>query len=389
MRDIELGISLYPEQETKEEIRSYIELASKYGFKRIFTSLFSVEGTKEEVIAYFKELCDIAHQSGMKVIGDANPLFFKQMDADESNLDSFKQMGIDGIRMDVPYGDERDVTLVNNPYNIEIVFSTAVQGAIDNVFEKCGTDRISVCHNFYPQRYSGISFEKFNGINEFFVKNNVKIEAFISSNNKKAHGPWPVWDGLVTVEEMRELPIEAQTRIYILLGTISRITISNAFASEAELKAVKETIDYYRDAKEYVTNLGGVYEVHLSEKRHILDIVLEPGMTEEERKLVFDFDLHFDLGDGFNYFIRSRMGRFIPKLDLQPRISEVKEFKRGDIAVVNDNCRHYKGEVQIVLKPMKNDGQRTLIGHILESELILLDFIGPREHIQFKEYKPQ
>lgn len=387
MKNIELGISLYPEQETEEEITSYIELAAKYGFTRIFTSLFSVQGTKEEIIAFFKKLCDIAHKNGMKVVGDANTKFFEQMDADEAHLDAFKEMGIDGLRMDCPYGDARDITLMNNSYGIEIVSSTVVQGQLDELIDACGADRVSVCHNFYPQRYSGISFEKFEGINKQFVEKGVKIESFISSNNPKAHGPWPVWDGLVTVEDMRDLPIEAQTRIYILLGTIDRITISNAFATEEELKAVKETVDFYRDAKETNEVLGGVFEMTISARRHILDVEVEPGLTEEERKLVFEFNKHFDLGDGFNYFIRSRMGRFLPNLQLEPRIADVKEFKRGDVVVVNDNCRHYKGEVQIVLKPMKNDGQRTLIGHVLENELILLDFIGPRELIRFKEYK--
>lgn len=125
----------------------------------------------------------------------------------------------------------------------------------------------------------------------------------------------------------------------------------------------------------------------MAQCRHILDVEVEPGLTEEERKLVFEFDKHFDLGDGFYYYIRSRMGRFLPNLQLEPRIADVKESKRGDVVVVNDNCRHYKGEVQIVLKQMKNDGQRTLIGHVLENELILLDFIGPRKRIKFKEYK--
>ncbi len=49
-----LGVSVYPEQVSMEEIDAYLALASKYGFKKVFTSMFSVEGTKEEVFAYFK-----------------------------------------------------------------------------------------------------------------------------------------------------------------------------------------------------------------------------------------------------------------------------------------------------------------------------------------------
>ena len=44
---LELGVSLYPEQETKEEIESYLKLASQNGFTKVFTSLFSIDGTNE------------------------------------------------------------------------------------------------------------------------------------------------------------------------------------------------------------------------------------------------------------------------------------------------------------------------------------------------------
>ena len=47
---ITLGVSLYPEQEKLEDIDAYLELASKYGFTKVFTSMFSVEGTREEIL---------------------------------------------------------------------------------------------------------------------------------------------------------------------------------------------------------------------------------------------------------------------------------------------------------------------------------------------------
>ena len=111
-----LGVSLYPEQESMEEIENYLTMASRYGFTKIFTSMFSVPGTKEEVFDYFKNFCDLAHKHGMKVSGDCNTAFFKKMGASESDISIFKEMGIDIIRMDLPYFDQRDVTLINNPY---------------------------------------------------------------------------------------------------------------------------------------------------------------------------------------------------------------------------------------------------------------------------------
>ncbi len=42
-----LGISIYPEKSTKEEIKNYIDQMSKLGFSRIFSCLLSVEKVKK------------------------------------------------------------------------------------------------------------------------------------------------------------------------------------------------------------------------------------------------------------------------------------------------------------------------------------------------------
>ena len=39
---ITLGVSVYPEQETLEQIDAYLKLASSHGFTKVFTSMFSV-----------------------------------------------------------------------------------------------------------------------------------------------------------------------------------------------------------------------------------------------------------------------------------------------------------------------------------------------------------
>ena len=39
---ITLGVSVYPEQETLEQIDAYLKLANSHGFTKVFTSMFSV-----------------------------------------------------------------------------------------------------------------------------------------------------------------------------------------------------------------------------------------------------------------------------------------------------------------------------------------------------------
>ena len=76
-------------------------MGAKYGFDYLFTSIFSVDGTKEEIIQYFQELTKIAHDLGYVVDGDVNMMFFEKIGANYNDLSVFKEMGIDILRMDV------------------------------------------------------------------------------------------------------------------------------------------------------------------------------------------------------------------------------------------------------------------------------------------------
>ena len=93
MKKVMLGISLYPEQETLEEIDAYLKKASTYGFKKVFTSMFSVPGTKEEIIAYFKDFTKIVHKYGMIVSGDCNSELFHRLEATETDFRFLKILG--------------------------------------------------------------------------------------------------------------------------------------------------------------------------------------------------------------------------------------------------------------------------------------------------------
>ena len=48
-------------------------------------------------------------------------------------------------------------------------------------------------------------------LNELKAKN-IPVAIFISSLVKGSHGPWPVSDGLPTIEEHRDMPIEEQLK---------------------------------------------------------------------------------------------------------------------------------------------------------------------------------
>ena len=95
-----LGISIYPMHNSVDEIKTYIDLASKYNFKRVFTCLLSVEGEKERTVKEFKETIEHANKYGMEVIADISPRVFKELGISYSNLGFFKELGVYGIRLD-------------------------------------------------------------------------------------------------------------------------------------------------------------------------------------------------------------------------------------------------------------------------------------------------
>ncbi len=351
-----LGISVYPEHSTMQKDKQYISLAASYGFKRIFTCLLSVENkTNEQVKQEFTELIDYAHQNNMEVILDVAPYVFERLGVSYEDLSFFKQIHADGIRLDESFGGLKDSQMTYNPQNLKIeINSSSDDKYLDNVMS-ChpNTNNLITCHNFYPQRYTGLSINHFNKCNKKIKKYNLKIAAFVSSQNKDTFGPWPVNEGLCTLEIHRDLPIDVQARHLFATGMIDDVIIANAFATEEELKA-----------------LSAITPELLTFK-----IDLEKQLTEVERKIVYEYR-HFGRGDMSEYMVRSSQPRVIYAKESIPA-ENTRDMKVGDVVVLNDNYSKYKGELQIVLKDMPNDGRKNVIGKICDNEKMLLDYIEP------------
>lgn len=383
-----LGISLYPEQETMQEMKAYMELASKHGFTKIFTSMFSVPGEAKEVTKLFKQLCELAHQFSMEVCVDANSMMFEKYGAAPSNLQVFKEIGIDEIRMDMCFGDERDQQLVDNKEGIKIQFSAFMVDIVKPVVEKLSDPaRVVMCHNFYPQRYTGVARNDFKRINAIWKQAGTGIAAFISSNDKEAHGPWPVKDGLPTLEMHRFSPISYQVRDLMAMDT-DTIYFGNAFASEAELQEAKEAVDmaciHRNEQEEKVEHMMRALLPHLGEKKIVMRVDMENGLNDNEKEILLSFDKHADFGDSNEFMLRSRVTRSIyGKKSIPARACDKNVFTKGDVLVINDNLAHYRGELQICRSEMENDGQRNLVGHLDENEQGLMELIQPGTYFAF------
>ena len=353
----QLGISVFPEHTTKEKAYTYMRRAGELGYKRVFTCFLSVTESKEETIANFREFCDVAHEAGMIVSADTNPEVFAKMDATPYDLSVFKEIGLDIIRLDGHFGETEDIAITHNPYGIKIEYNACGTIAIENMLA-CGADaeNMCFCSNFYPQRHTGMGLQRYIDLHSRYRRAGMRIASFVSSNEADTFGPWPVFDGLPTLEMHRGLPIDLQLRHLSAIGLCQDVLIGNCFASDEELRLLADTD---------ITKIN-------------MRIDLEPEITDLEKEIIF-WDKHANRDDGNDIIVRSTMPRVVwrgQSIPFRPRRDAMAH--RGDVVIVNDNLTHYRGELWIVLKDEPLSDQYNLVGRIPGEEQILLDWIKPR-----------
>lgn len=192
-----LGISIYPEKSDKQTILNYIDQAAKAGFQRIFSCLLSVNKSKEEIIADFKEINEYAKGLGFEIIVDVSPRVFNQLGISYNDLTFFKEIGADGLRLDMGFTGSEESIMTYNPQGliIEINMSNDVH-TIDTIMDfQPNRYKLYGCHNFYPHDYSGLGLDFFISCSKRFKQYGLQTAAFITSQNDNTFGSWPVTQG--------------------------------------------------------------------------------------------------------------------------------------------------------------------------------------------------
>ncbi|MHC5228325.1 DUF871 domain-containing protein [Enterococcus sp. LJL99] len=359
-----LGISVYPNHSSVEEIKEYMTLAAKYNFKRVFTCLLSVEDGKEKIVKDFTETIMHAKSLGMEVIADVSPKVFGELEISYKDLSFFKMIGADGIRLDMGFTGNEESIMTFNPQELDIELNiSSGTRYLENILSyQANPDKLLGCHNFYPHRYTGLSYDHFIETTKVYKENGIHTAAFVNSPSASI-GPWPVEEGLCTLEMHREWPITTQAKHLWATDLIDDVIIANSFASEAELKALSE-IDPYKLT---------------------FDCVIEESTPELERTIILD-EFHFNRGDVSDYVVRSTQSRVKYKGHQFDPFNTV-DMQTGDIIVETSLYAHYAGELQIALLPMENSGKSNVVGTITEADRILLPYLRPWQKFAFNEVK--
>ncbi|WP_067841710.1 DUF871 domain-containing protein [Amphibacillus sediminis] len=358
---VNIGLSIYPAKSTFAQDKEYLDLARKYGFTKIFTSLLEIEGDADQVINQFKRIMDYGNSIGMETILDINPGLFKQLNISYDDLSFFKELGAAGIRLDLGFTGLEEASMTKNRYGLKIeVNMSSGTKYIENILSyHPNRDNLCGSHNFYPQTYSGLSQSHFEETTALFNKHNIVTAAFVTSQEGEL-GPWPVQSGLCTLEQHRNLDIQTQVTHYRLMGTIDDLLIGNAYASEGELKRMA----------------AACLDLHPNFELELID-----GLSDVEKKIILD-EIHLYRGDRSEYMIRSTSTRIKYKNESIPA-HHTKPIKKGDVLICNDDFGQYKGEAQIAIKDMKNEGNRNVIGQLKKDTIFLLDYLKPWSTFKF------
>ncbi|AMC93746.1 hypothetical protein AOC36_07035 [Erysipelothrix larvae] len=347
------GISIYPDVSDYETTKAYIEKAAHYGFTRVFTNLLETTATKEELMEKYGRLNRLAASLGMDVYLDVTPGVMKQYGKSYTDLSFFKELGAAGIRLDESGSAHEDALLTNNPDGIKIEFNASTNNRhMENVLSfGANVSNMVTCHNFYPQKYTGLGFDLFVKTSQQMKDMGLNVAAFVSSQVPNSFGPWPVNEGLCTLEDHRFLPLDLQARHLYATGLVDDVIIANCYPSDEELQGLG-------------TLQEGVLTMRVDFEDDVLDI---------EREIACEFN-HFVRGDMSDYMARSTMSRIVYK-DAQIPAHNTRDLKRGDVIIVNEEYGRYKGEIHIVLKDMENDGRKNVIGRLNDDEQVLLQYL--------------
>jgi len=351
-----LGISIYPEKTTFERDKEYIDLAYGYGYRRIFTSLLELSGDADQVITNFKKTVQYANAIGMEVMVDINPQIFSQLGISYDDLAFFADLGAFGVRLDVGFTGREEAEMTRNPYGIKIEVNMSIGTSyIDNILSfSPNRKNLLGSHNFYPMEYSGLSEDFYKKCCKQFKNYSLETAAFITSKHA-AMGPWPLQDGLCTLEIHRKQSIRSQAQYFSLDDMLDTIIIGDAYASENELEEVA----------------NAYYSTHPT-----LQIVFEEYTLPIEKKIVLE-EVHGYRGDTSEYLMRSSLPRFKYKEETIP-MTNCPALKKGDIVIGNDHFGQYKGEMHIVLADVSNEKQRcNLVGHLTDESIKLLPSVKP------------
>lgn len=323
-----IGISIFPGMDMGiEENLKYMKRAKENGIDVVFTSMHIPEVDEDRVLFEFEKILKQTNKLNMKLIVDISNKYIDKHVWDNYNVFA--------LRLDFGFSDE-DIVRLSKKYPIQLNASTISKEWMENLMEMgLDSSKITVCHNYYPRKDTGISIDLLKRRNKYYKSLGMEIMGFISSNFKKRG---PIYEGLPTVEAHREL--------HPIVGAQELLREGCDFVIVGDFMASKEELFL----------LG-----RLDRDSYLLP-VKKYKMTPQEEK-TFNI-LHRNRMDPGEFLIRCEKSREVLKEPVKK--GNIIARKAGSVTIDNIGYKRYSGELQICKKNFACDDRINVVAQILD-----------------------
>jgi len=322
-----VGLKDYPLKRNLD----YLNMLKKNGIDTVFVSAHMPEMSDkadEELKIILKE----AKKLNIKIILDVNKDKLLEMES-EGKLED-----IHSIRLDYGFRNKDVLELMEKGYLVELNASVIKEDTMEYL-KANGADfsNFRVSHNFYPKKYTGLSYEAVLKKNEYLKAYGCYIVLYIPSHHQ--YRP-PMYEGLPTVEAHRKAPLTAILSEAKILGC-DEVCFGDAYCSEEEIR--------------YATRFDfGIVKI---------PVILKKNLSDETIKQLLK--VHRNRLDETEYFVRSS----VRGEGIKPFNTVFRNIK--DVTIDNELFMRYQGEVCIMKKPIEADERVNVVGKCNCSEFLI------------------
>ena len=137
-------------------------------FQEYSPAFFQVEESKEVIVEKGVKATNeyVQKSKGFEIIVDVSPKVFNDLGISYKDLSFFKEIGADGLRLDMGFTGFSESLMTFNPEGLKIEINMSNNTRyIDTIMDYMpNKENLIACHNFYPHNYSGLNFDHFAGM---------------------------------------------------------------------------------------------------------------------------------------------------------------------------------------------------------------------------------
>lgn len=336
---MEQGISIYFTYEL-DKIISLLYKAKDNGFKYAFTSLHIPEEDTSMYVDKIKTFIKTCKELTLFPIVDVSPRALSLLGI--SDFNQLHDLGIEHLRLDFGFSYD-EIKQLSKQFILIFNASTLNNQTYDELLKRdINFNNVYGCHNFYPKKYTALTYQKVKDINNRIHSYGMKTMGFVMGDDIKRG---PLYEGLPTIEDQRNEDV-FYNALYLNKYLDTDIVIVGDFGLKDDtFKQFKNYNDGYIEIK---CNIDDKYDNYLNY-------------------------IHHDRIDNSEYFIRSMESIYKYKVDYDIEIENTIDRNIGDICVSNKKYLRYNGELEIMLKDLPYDDRVNVVGKIDTKYLEFID----------------